>query len=79
MVQPAKDRMRDNFSKPLDRACAGRVPRRRYHGREGRWRKAQSRNKMAAKLEIGAPPNHRDNGSDDCVGPHMTRSGNEYE
>src|ERR1700730_8886174 len=25
MVQPAKDRMRDNISKPLDRACAGRV------------------------------------------------------
>jgi hypothetical protein len=25
MVQPAKDWMRDNISKPLDRACAGRV------------------------------------------------------
>ena len=25
MVQPAKDRMRNNVSEPLDRACAGRV------------------------------------------------------
>ena len=25
MVKPAKNRMRDNFSKPLDRAWAGRV------------------------------------------------------
>ena len=25
MVEPAKDRMRDNISEPLDRACAGRV------------------------------------------------------
>ena len=25
MMEPAKDRMRINVSKPLDRACAGRV------------------------------------------------------
>jgi len=25
MVEPAKNRMRDNVSEPLDRACAGRV------------------------------------------------------
>jgi hypothetical protein len=25
MMSPAKDRMRNNISKPLDRACAGRV------------------------------------------------------
>jgi hypothetical protein len=25
MVEPAKDRIRDNVSEPLDRACAGRV------------------------------------------------------
>ena len=25
MMEPAKDRMRNNVSEPLDRACAGRV------------------------------------------------------
>jgi hypothetical protein len=25
MMEPAKDRMRNNVSEPLDRACAGRI------------------------------------------------------
>src|SRR6266545_7790428 len=34
MVKPAKDRMRDNLSEPLDRTCAGRVlPKRKVSSR----------------------------------------------
>ena len=32
MMEPAKDRMRNYVSKPLDRACAGRVFRERNMG-----------------------------------------------